>query len=245
MGEDQIIVNRVNDCKLWNEDGTNLQTAYTYPYRAFPELKSHLHPKFVIFDAGKKLEKLMGISDNPPVVMEILNVLPSRPATISNIVKLYSAWIRNIPQDALDDISYVDPNEELVSELEDGSDGGDGDDSEDGDYKGYDSRTKSRRGNGKILCRITRSISAKRRGGQSNQTKFGNGGSKTRRAPAVKRKVLSDSSTHNQHLLSEATLSRLNQQSGESIWTSDHIRHWSHSKTFPKRRKFVSSLSVL
>ena len=84
--------------------------------------------------------KLMGISDNPPVVMEILNVLPSRPATISNIVKLYSAWIRNIPQDALDDTSYVDPKEELVSELEDGSDG-DLDDSEDGDYKGCNSRS--------------------------------------------------------------------------------------------------------
>ena len=111
---------------------------------------------------------------------------------IEIIMTCYGRKSKFADEDMLDDTSYVDPNEELVSELEDGSDG-DLDDSEDGDYKGCDSRTKSRCGNGRFLRQIARSISAKRGGksNQTNQTKFGCGGSKTRRAPAVKCKVAS------------------------------------------------------
>ena len=63
------------------------------------------------------------------------------------------------------------------------------------------------------------------------------------KTPVLKRKsqLLSDSSDHNQHFISELTLFSLNRQLGVGLWTSDRIRRWSvkfcpnEEKTWPKR----------
>lgn len=49
------------------------------------------------------------------------------------------------------------------------------------------------------------------------------------KTPVLKRKsqLLSDSSDHNQHFISELTLFSLNRQLWVGLWTSDRIRRWS------------------
>ena len=39
-----------------------------YPYDDLPILKSHLHPRFAIFDAGRKLHRLGGVGGQSLVV---------------------------------------------------------------------------------------------------------------------------------------------------------------------------------
>lgn len=59
------------------------------------------------------------------------------------------------------------------------------------------------------------------------------------KAPAVR-----CNNSHNQPLLSEVTLSRLNQKFGDAAWTDDCIHQWS-SKSFPKKRKTTPSWQTL
>jgi hypothetical protein len=226
MKEESILITRQDDVidDAAGEDASNLVINLKYPYRTLPRLKSHLRPEFAIFNAGIKLATLRGDLDQ---LGKIFEEYPS----LVKVEKLYNAWIQKLPNDALNDRSYVDPDEELVPSSEDGSDN-----SKDGNYR---SRTKSGHigedGFNLHLRPRTRSVAAAERG---------RGMAKSRKAPA-KRKVLSESSAHNQQLLSEATLSRINQQFGESVWTCDNIRDWSHWKAFPKKRKLFSSLSDL
>jgi hypothetical protein len=260
MEADEKQIVRQNDRSLWKKDGSNLNTTHIYPYHALPELKSHIHPQFAIFDAGKKLAKLTELSDEKLEFLKVINDYPDRSSSIAKIQTLYGVWIRPPPKNAAKDISYVDPNEELAFEHEVSSI--DDSNSKDSNYKGHGirtNRTKSGRGDGLHLRPKTRSVAAAEQDDRSGRPRTrsvaakrdGNGSghpaksgrmADKRKAAVRKRKVLYGSSAHNQLLLSEATLSRFNRRFGGGAWTGDHIRQW--LKTLPMKRRLVSSLSI-
>jgi len=265
-------------------------TVYSYPYRTFPLLESHLHPKFAIFNAGMKISKILRERSS----LQLFDDYPS----LDNIWKLYNIWSQPPPMFSKDDKSYINSDPVLVYESGDSP----GDDLSDDDYADrYDNRIRSGRGE-EYLPPRTRSITAAERDdnfdddNRANRTKRrrgdgfhpvvrdGNGGDRydkrirsgdeylpprtrsitaaeranlaksghreykprkiaKRKAPKrkePKRKVLSESSNRNPHLLSEATLYRLNRENGEVSWTGDRINRWSN--TFEKRR-LISTLS--
>jgi hypothetical protein len=222
---------------------------YEYPYTSFPQLESHIHPKFAIFDAGSKLQKLFNEdSDSNPVYEKILKDYPS----VSKIRRLYFAWIRPLPTNALEDKTYVDSTsfEEFYDTPEVNSDI-----ANDSDYEDRSMWNRTR-GDGIFLRRRTRSVAAAEQALRAKRLRprkqtIANGvgegqsaqGGQTRKqkAPVKKRKVLSESFTYNRQLLSEATLSRINQQFGEAAWTAQRIRQWS---SFPNNRRVVPSRSV-
>jgi len=96
-------------------------TTHTYPFATLPLMTSHLHPKFVILEAGRKLETLE--TNN---VAELIGNYPS----LGDVVVLYGAWTRAVPSNAMVDRTYNNPDED---------DGSDNDDEEDNnndeDYK--------------------------------------------------------------------------------------------------------------
>jgi hypothetical protein len=214
-------------------------TTYSYPYDNLPKLKSHLHPRFAIFDAGRKLRKL---GEQSPEDLE--KVLKNN-SGLEKIIMLYNAWIRPPPTHSQANVSYYDPNQylEYISEEDDnggnGEEDGNGkDDPEDSEFdEGRTYRTKLGRGDGWVLR--SRSLVA-----GTNRLKSGPGGPRTQEgqnAPAAvkRRKVLPKSRIHNRQLLSKATLFSFNRQCGDAVWTSDRIRHW--SRTISKK-KLVSRL---
>lgn len=227
-------------------DGKTSEPAiYLYPFNTLPLLNSHLHPKFAIFDAGTKMAKL---------IYQRSEFLDNHPGLIK-IWRLYNAWKQSPPKFALGDESYQSSNV-LVREVGNSGDDDEGGDDleEDSDYDGgHNKRNKNGRENGFFRRPRTRSVAsahprtrsvaaAERDGNGGDQIKSGRRGKrnteKEKRAPekrAPKRKVLSETSNRNQHLLSEATLSRLDHQIGEAAWTGDRIHQW--SKTFPKRKR--------
>ena len=216
---------------------------HRYPYSSMPPLESHVHPKFAIFDAGRKLKMLFEESESNQILNKVVEDYPS----LSKIQRLYRVWIQPPPNASRNDTSYIDPNFELVSDPPE-------DISSDGSE--YDAPKRARtllgRGDGFYLRQKTRSMAAGEQAGNGDGTQAGNaqagkgdraqvgnvddngarggkrgcGGKRGRKAPK-KRKVLSESFTHNQHRLSEVTLSRINQQFEEAAWTADRIREWS------------------
>jgi hypothetical protein len=105
--------------------------------------------------------------------------------------------------------------------LEEDDDDSSYDDLKDRNYVARTNRTKSGRGDG--FRPRTRSVAGAKRDGPETPA--------TKARAAKKRKVLA--ATHS-HQLSKATLTRINQQFGEAVWTADHIRQW--SKTSLKKR---------
>lgn len=71
--------------------GTPTWTIHTHPFNTLPLLKSHLHPKYVIFDAGRKLG-VLAKSDTHFVNKTILAE--------------YGAWKRELPDITQEDPSY-------------------------------------------------------------------------------------------------------------------------------------------
>ena len=116
------VIDDVDD--VAGEDASNVAITLRYPYHTLPRLKSQLHPKFAIFNAGIKLAELRGNLDK---LGKIFEECPS----LVKVEKLYNAWIQKIPDDALNDRSYVDPDEELVPSSDDGG----SDNSKDGNYR--------------------------------------------------------------------------------------------------------------
>ena len=187
-----------------------------HPFNTLPRFESHLHPKFVIFDAGKKLSKLAVTSQS------VYGLFCDRYPIAEKIEVLYIAWTRDVPPIANKDPSYWVPDDgfcvtkDEVGEVNGEVDGDDGDDSNYSDYG--DNKTMS--GRGKAW------ITQERRQAPDKW-----------QAPPAKRQreVLSRSFSHNQHLLSEVTLSSFNQQFRKAAWTDDRIREWS-KKAFGKRK---------
>ena len=113
-------------------------TFHRYPYNELPLLKSHIHPKFAIFDAGRKLKRLEELTTSK---RELLRVLTDNPR-LEKVQILYYSWTQKVSRDLLANKSYNDPNYVLVYEPEEDGDNG-SDDSEDMDYNGRTNRTKS------------------------------------------------------------------------------------------------------
>jgi hypothetical protein len=217
---------------------------HRYPYSTLPRLECHVHPKFAIFDAGMKLNKLLH-RDDPKSSETLKNVLKGYP-TLNKIQNLYRVWMYKPPNNALNDITYVDPDMELVFCPPEVKSKSDSDSDSDGSEYAQPRRTKTDAGRGDwcyLLPRTkadeqadrprTRSVTAVKQAGNAD----GNDAQGGREGTLVKkRKVLAESFTHNQQLLSEATLTRFNEQFGEAAWTSDRIRLWSSS---PKKRRVV------
>jgi hypothetical protein len=232
---------------------------HRYPYSTLPRLECHVHPKFAIFDAGLKLIKLLH-RDDPKSNEALDNVLKGYP-TLKKIQILYRVWMSTPPNTA--DKTYVDPDLELVCcppEVNSDNDS-------DGSEYGQPTRTKTvaGRGDGYYLSPRTiaadeqadrprtrsvtaaeqadhrprtRSVTAAEQAGNGDGNDAQGGRKGTREALVNKRKVLAESFTHNQQLLSEAALTRFDEQFGEAAWTSDRIRLWSSS---PKKRRVVPS----
>ena len=72
-------------------------TTHTYPFNTLPLLESHIHPKFVIINAGIKLERF----DNT-VIDKLVKDFPG----VSSLRTLYNLWTGRIPDTALADPSY-------------------------------------------------------------------------------------------------------------------------------------------
>ena len=166
---------------------------YEHPFSTLPLLKSHLHPKFVIFDAGSKVTMLLEQRS------EFLELYPG----LGKIYRLYLAWVQPVPKIAQKDKSYRDLNDVLTADSND----------EDRSYHdGHSNRTRSGRGDGFSLRPRTRGVAAGRDGDGSDNFDGGyDSCAEDRLHPsarkASKRKVLSlsESSNHNQSFLSEAT----------------------------------------
>lgn len=73
---------------------------HTHPFKTLPQLKSHLHPQFVIFDVGRKLE---GLAED--TFVRLNEDFPS----LSLIKCVYNAWSRDPPPDSKNDESYDVP----------------------------------------------------------------------------------------------------------------------------------------
>jgi hypothetical protein len=86
-------------------------TLYAYPFQDFPLLESHLHPRFVLLDTGRKLKEL---------THQARTRLCTQYDILNNVLHIYDAWSRDPPERFLSDREF---NPECPSE--DDSDGDD------------------------------------------------------------------------------------------------------------------------
>jgi hypothetical protein len=85
-------------------------TTYTYPFDDMPVFKSHLHPKFAILEAGRKLNEIDFVT----------SIQKSKDYPIlTKVAEIYSAWTRPRPDQAMNDPSYNHDSDDD----EDGDDG--------------------------------------------------------------------------------------------------------------------------
>jgi hypothetical protein len=117
MKDEDLVIIRQRDVREIGEDASDVITAHGHPYKTLPNLKSHLHPKFAIFDAGRKMKDLSQQSKIP--LPELRKLLSDYPA-LTMIQELYNAWTQKIPADALEELSYVNvSNVEVFSPYDD------------------------------------------------------------------------------------------------------------------------------
>jgi hypothetical protein len=213
-------------------------TCHFYPFDNMPLLESHIHPKFVIYDCGSKLaEQGDGLFE-----AKIVKDFPS----LSMVQALYAAWVlKSLPPFAKTDPSYGYDAPPATFEYENHD--GDDDDPNDGDYENRSDRTKPNRREETRIRPYTRNA-AKQDGNAGGGSEDGSTGTSLWRGGAwprpvrspeyspaelKKRKVLSGSPSHRPLILSEVTLSRLNQQLGDVTSGGDRVKDWS------KRRKLA------
>ena len=115
------------------------------------------------------------------------------------VLRLYEAWIQTLPPNSKTDQSYLAPVDNKVTD--DDGDDGDGVDVDDENDEDYEPGPKK-----------------KKKPARSKRKRSGTGSYK----------VLSASSSYNQHCLSKVTLSRLLDLEGDASWTDDRIRDWSN-----------------
>ena len=172
-------------------------TNHMYPFDTLPLLESHLHPKFVIFNSGKKLKGLLDYDK----YTKLLEQFP----LLGQVEEVYMAWLDDLPIEE-DDASYnlnapVDSDDDY-----DDSDDVIVDDPRDNDYV-LDKRSMKASQKRKLSPRPKRSPNK-------------------RQKPGANRKVLS-AVISNIEPLSEVKLSSHNHQVGGAAWTHDRIRRWS------------------
>ena len=73
-------------------------TIHFPPYHDMPLLTSHLHPRFVILEAGRKLSQETGT--------DAVETLVARYPILRKIIEVYKAWTAERPADAMDDGTY-------------------------------------------------------------------------------------------------------------------------------------------
>ena len=191
---------------------------HKHPYSTLPLLESHLHPKFAIYDAGRKLYRSAEALD----------------FSFGTIQTLYGVWTKFPPEKSKKDSSYIGSTEEESVSSDNN------DDSNDDSYKGRTGQTDQAVNEQRPRTRSDAATERDRRPRTRSATKRDGAGSGSavvqsrtlkkrvqkrvqRKLVEKKRKVLTDLLAHN-HQLSEATVSRLNQGHG---WTDDRIRRWS------------------
>ncbi|KIJ23997.1 hypothetical protein M422DRAFT_56591 [Sphaerobolus stellatus SS14] len=91
---------------------------YIHPFNAMPKLTSHLHPKFAILEAGRKLGVIA-----PPFLLEVVAEYP----ILQKALVIYAAWTCQCPADAQNDPSYNPPDNHDGDDDDDGNNGGDND----------------------------------------------------------------------------------------------------------------------
>ena len=110
--------------------GTRLLTpddfaTHVYPFQTLPLLKSHLHPKFAIINAGRKLATSSS-AYSPQLMLDY----PS----LSHVLTLYLCWTRSPPPESDQDPAFHRPYDDDASD-------GDDEDEDDPRDDDYDDRT--------------------------------------------------------------------------------------------------------
>ena len=184
---------------------------YDHPFDKLPLLESHIHPKFVIFNAGRKMHILQ------LQVQKVVNESVFSPR-LGFVLHLYEAWIRTLPPNSKTDQSYLAPVDNKVTDDDgDDGDGVDVDDENDEDYEPGPTKKKKP---------VDDENDEDYEPGPKKKKKPAR--SKRKRSGTGSYKVLSASSSYNQHCLSKVTLSRLLDLEGDASWTDDRIRDWSN-----------------
>jgi hypothetical protein len=165
LGGPQAPISRQNvipeNRKLLPED----VEVHTYPYEKLLILQSHLHPKFVLIDAGRKV---FDLKTDP-----INKIFEDFPIT-RKVVDLYQAWTRPITDnDVGNDPSYNppknDPPKNGYDNVDDGNDNDNDPNDSDYDDKTEPVRSGYRRSKWKASTSIKRgSVKRKRSNTESN-----------------------------------------------------------------------------
>ena len=132
--EEQIVITCQNVAAAGNESNVDV-SIHTYPYHTIPLLKSHLHPKFVIFNGGCKLTGLEAHGAGA-LYTRIINEFPS----LEKVMSVYDSWRAKVPEVVLKDETYVDPKSVLQPYDHDGD---------------YNNQTKSGHGDGYRLTALS------------------------------------------------------------------------------------------
>jgi hypothetical protein len=82
------------------DDHTQTLTRHIYPFDTLPLLESHLHPKFVIYNSGKKIKGL-----EVPEYEKLIEQFPQ----LGDVEIVYMAWLESLPKTVKDDASYNAP----------------------------------------------------------------------------------------------------------------------------------------
>lgn len=94
-----------------NDVTTNVQpsdvTVHLYPFQTLPLLESHLRPEFVIFEAGRRMQRLedlikslMSISQEATLSLaSLLNEMRTQWPVIDKIQRIHQAWMRKLDLD--------------------------------------------------------------------------------------------------------------------------------------------------
>lgn len=92
---DEIALHRQADPSGRRPTSNDFAT-YVYPFSNLPLLRSHIHPKYVILEMGRKLK----------VSYPTLNSLVESYPILTRILNIYTAWVTKLPSHAFQDKSF-------------------------------------------------------------------------------------------------------------------------------------------
>lgn len=76
-------------------------TTHIYPFPNFPLIRTHIHPKFAILEAGRQL--LSMITSERQSFHRVTSTYP----ITEDVLDIYTAWTRDRPVEAEDDEGYI------------------------------------------------------------------------------------------------------------------------------------------
>ena len=83
---------------------------YTYPFRDFLVVESHLCPHFVIHETGHKLK---------PLAQEVVNYMSLHYTILPKVMDIYDVWMSKLPKGCLSDQEFNPQDSQEHSEDED------------------------------------------------------------------------------------------------------------------------------